>query len=165
MAMRTDGVERGAILSSLRFLVTKRNSPRRTRNGVSRCWHGAVWVRGLTGKNYAPSGCELVAEICKEDRQERWNAAIKAGQTLAQEFLIYTPNIYPKLSYPKVCMALNNGLVYEASPGKLDAFGNEFKFYVSVNVEPNQDSHETKDPRPSKDPRVMYDVFLVPADQ
>lgn len=62
----------------------------------------------------------------------------------------------------------NIALVYEMNPatnGGYDAYGNDFNFYVVVNAEPQQDEQNTKDPRPSKDPRLMYEVFLRVADQ
>lgn len=81
-----------------------------------------------------------------------------------------TPNA-PCTSVPSEVHSLesagihNIALVYDASPGNEDQYGNEFKFYVAVNVDPQQDKNNTKDPRSSRDPRRMYDVFLRVADQ
>jgi hypothetical protein len=58
--------------------------PRRTRIGVSRHLPGAVG-KGLTGKNYAPLGSELVRAICKEHGMPRLLAvAIACYQTVHQ---------------------------------------------------------------------------------
>jgi hypothetical protein len=84
-----------------------------------------------------------------------------------------TPNA-PCTSVPSEVHSLESAgiksiaLVYEMNPasgGGEDAYGNDFRIYVPLNVEPQQDKNNTKDPRTSKDPRVMYDVFLRVADQ
>lgn len=51
-------------------------------------------------------------------------------------------------------------LVYSMNPASddYDAYGNRFKVYAPLNV-------DAKDRQKSKDPRVMYDVFLVVAVQ
>jgi len=81
-----------------------------------------------------------------------------------------TPNA-PCTSVPSEVHSLESAgiksiaLVYEATPasdGGYDAYGNDFKIFVKVNVDPKNNA---KDPRPSKDPRVMYDVFLRVSDQ
>jgi len=81
-----------------------------------------------------------------------------------------TPNA-PCTSVPSEIHSLESAgiksiaLVYEATPasdGGYDAYGNDFKIFVKVNVDPKNNA---KDPRPSKDPRVMYDVFLRVSDQ
>ena len=84
-----------------------------------------------------------------------------------------TPNA-PCTSVPSEVHSLESAgiksiaLVYEMNPasgGGEDEYGNDFRIYVPLNVDPQQHKKNTKDPRTSKDPRVMYDVFLRVANQ